>query len=289
MQTDNRPPGVLPGRTLPPSSGGACSALTAPSGGVGTGEAGPSSPGLVCPSTSHTFSSDIFICPEEYRDKRVRMGIVRGAEIIEMGMQSAGNRYRAAMVTTTYRPGVVYDPLQIALAVNNLRNWASRRGARVRYVWRLEFGARSGRLHYHVVVWLPRGLTMPKWDKAGWWPHGMTKMEWARRPVGYLAKYASKASTAGADEFSTKGARWWGIGGLDVAGRCRLRLLMAPGWVRSKAEAMGVDIVRRVGFGWWRIGAWEFRSPWEYLGLSLFGETMLRWRGWDEFAFELGT
>jgi hypothetical protein len=186
------------------------------------------------------------------------------------------------MVTLTYRPGVDYDPGQISASLHALKAWADREGYWVRWVWRLEFGSQTGRLHYHVLVWLPEGAYMPRWDERGWWSHGMTKMEEARSPVGYMAKYASKPAVwVGERRFNTKGARWWG-GRYSVAVRVLVRLRTAPRWVQDKAEVIG-GVVRRLAFGWWRIGAWEFRSPWECVGFA--GVVKLRWRGWDEYDF----
>ena len=58
------------------------------------------------------------------------------------------------------------------------------------YVWVLELTKR-GRPHYHVLFWLPKGVSMPKADKQGWWKHGMTRSG-GHSPVGYLCKYTSK-------------------------------------------------------------------------------------------------
>jgi hypothetical protein len=214
--------------------------------------------------------------------------LVQGAALVEQELQSGGTLYRAAFVTLTYRPGVDYDPRQISEALNCLRVWCERRGVWFRYVWRLEFGEVSGRLHYHVVVWLPRGISMPAWDTRGWWSHGMTQFQWARKPVGYLSKvarYAAKAAAASSEEFHTKGARWWGIGGITRSTRVALRLVLAPGWVRDMWAAMGCDgVVGRLAHGWWRIGGWEFRSPWELVSFDPGGVT-IRWRGWDQWDF----
>jgi hypothetical protein len=131
---------------------------------------------------------------------------------------------------------------------------------------------------------------MPMWDKRGWWPHGLTKMQWARRPVGYLAKcaqYAAKAPQESSPEFHTKSARWWGIGGIVAATRSALRLALAPGWVQRLAAALDVDDrVKRIQYGWWRIGPWEFRSPWELLSFDPAG-ALIRWRGWGQFDYAL--
>jgi hypothetical protein len=190
------------------------------------------------------------------------------------------------MVTPTYRPGVTYDPRQISRTLNALKMWAAREGHFVYWVWRMEFGEQTGRLHYHVMIWLPEGAYMPRWDEAGWWPHGMTKTEVARSPVGYMAKYASKqARFVGETTFNTKGARWWGAR-LPPDVRFLVRLRLAPLWVQDKWEQIG-GVLKRGSFGWWRIGAFEFRSPWEMVSFGALDGVKVRWRGWDQFDFVL--
>ena len=217
--------------------------------------------------------------------RRLKSGIIAGARGIEDCLQFGAKRYRAAMVTLTYRPGVTYSPRQISASLKLLEQWARVRGHFVYYVWRLEFGSRTGRLHYHVLVWLPKGATMPLWDKRGWWPHGMTNAEWARSPIGYIAKYAGKQATfVGETSFNTKGARWWG-GRFPPQTRFQIRLCTAPGWVQKKFDQIGGSL-KRLPFGWWRIGDWEFRSPWELVRFDV-GEAVIRWRGWGANDFEL--
>jgi hypothetical protein len=106
-----------------------------------------------------------------------------------------------------------------------------RRAVVARFVWCLELTKRLVP-HYHVLVWLPRGLTIPKPDKRGWWPWGMTRIEWARRAVGYVAKYASKA-TPECMNAMPKGARTHGVGGLQPEGRRELRWWKSPTFTRE--------------------------------------------------------
>jgi hypothetical protein len=123
---------------------------------------------------------------------------------------------------------------------------------------------------------------MPKWDKQGWWPHGMTRAEWARNPVNYISKYASKPAEFPGEGFHTDGARWWGCGGLPAGGRAKLRFVLAPAWVQRQADLMEAETVRKVLGGWWRIGGLVFRSPWEFVGMGPGGAPNLRWRGFGE-------
>jgi hypothetical protein len=209
---------------------------------------------------------------------RVRRTVLESAAAIQRDLQSSGVRYRAALVTCTYRPGVAWSPRHLTGALKSLNEWSRRRGGWVRNVWRLEFTKR-GVPHYHVVCWLPKGTTMPKWDNRGWWPHGMTNAKWARSPVGYIAKYAAKDADWPPGTCGTVGARWCGAGGLSVALRVAIRWACAPAWLRG----LGWDTdtpLRRVGSRW-RVGAWLYRSPWSVVEL-IGGYCEFRWRGWDD-------
>jgi hypothetical protein len=223
----------------------------------------------------------------DLRIARVRRGLLSRASVIEDELQESGVLYRAALITTTYRPDVAWGPRHLTASLKCLREWARRRRIWVKYVWRLEFGELNGRPHYHVVVWLPRGMKMPLWDKRGWWPHGMTNAVWARRPVGYIAKYAAKGTEWPVGTGSTAGARWFGVGGLSLRGRLRALWRAAPGWIRDRWPEG--DPLRRLSGSWWRLGSFvDLRSPWRAL---LVGDSVLfEWRGWgdDDIRFVAG-
>ena len=108
--------------------------------------------------------------------------------------------------------------------LKRIRHWLQRRSVRFCYVWVAELQQR-GALHYHILVWLPFGLTLPKPDKQGWWPHGSTRIEWARHPIGYLVKYASKFDIKCG---LPKGARLHGAGGFDQAAQQIRRWFNCP-------------------------------------------------------------
>ena len=170
----------------------------------------------------------------------------------------------------------------VRVSVKHYRQWGKRRGVALPIVWVAEThgggGANHGQVHYHLVVFVPRGLTPPMPDKQGWWRKGMSNCKWARSPVGYLAKYTSK----GTDGLSMPtGARLWGISGLSPSVRVRLAFALAPKWLQSFCEQ--VDVVRQIANGWWRncTSGWEYRSPWEF-EWGVHGPTV-RWRGWTEF------
>jgi hypothetical protein len=102
---------------------------------------------------------------------------------------------------------------------------------------------KKGVPHYHLVVWLPKGVTLPKPDKRGWWPHGSTRIEWARNAVGYIAKYASKGTEGHA---FPRGARLNGSGGLSIQARIERRFWTLPLYVRLAFDTI-VDIRKTPG------------------------------------------
>lgn len=167
-------------------------------------------------------------------------------------------RWRAAMLTLTYRPGVAWDGRHVSECLRHMRQWLKRRGIACRYVWVLET-TKAGKPHYHLVVWLPWGVKLPLLDVSGWWPHGMTRMEWARCAVGYVSKYVSKGQEGAA---LPPRARMYGVGGLEGEALDEARWWALPGWLRDLV-AVGAKVRRRVGGGWLDHDTGEcFVSPW---------------------------
>src|SRR5690606_16986167 len=128
----------------------------------------------------------------------------------------------------TYRPDAAWRPEHISQALAAWRK--EMRGRRLRYVWVLEL-TKAGKPHYHVMVWLPAGVLLEKPDRSGAWPHGMSRIEWARNAVGYLVKYASK----GTDGINLpRGARLFGVGGLNADSRLKRAWAMLPRYQRLR-------------------------------------------------------
>jgi hypothetical protein len=171
------------------------------------------------------------------------------------------SRYRVAMITLTYAPAHDYEANQISNLVRHLRKYFERKGVEFRYVWVMEY-TKKGRPHYHMLVWLPRGMTMPKPDKQGWWPWGMTKIEWAKNAVGYIAKYASKGDSLHQPE---RGARMHGSGGLTGDSLLEQRWWKLPTWARQSVTPS--DRCRRHKGGGLLIpeSGEVLESPWEVI------------------------
>lgn len=232
--------------------------------------------GLVHTSTSDTPPlsapvGGVEILPSESRLKRMRQGVITSARLHDEDCQRGGYRTFAAMVTLTYAPGSDYSARHVTEYLKRARQWLKRRGHSSRYVWVLEL-TKAGRPHYHVLWWLPRGVRLPKPDKAGWWPHGSSKIEGARRPVGYLAKYASKlagdAQGAMKEEARglPKGARMHGVGGLTASSAQERRWWLSPVWVKRSWPTFDSDVRPAPGGGWCSRAHGEWKSsPWRVL------------------------
>ena len=149
-------------------------------------------------------------------------------------------------MTLTYRGVNDWRADHVSQAVQSFRLWCKRQGVPCRYTWVAELQKR-GAVHYHLLAWLPRHLSMPKWDRprarsAAWWPHGMTNVQRAKAGVGYLMKYLSKLG-----EFHRfpKGLRLYGIGGLTGEGRSTRAWFNLPEWAK-RLHGVG-ELARRAG------------------------------------------
>lgn len=155
-------------------------------------------------------------------------------------------RCHALMVTLTYRQDDDWCPLQITAYLKRVRQYFLRRSVLIRYIWVHEL-TKAGKTHYHVLFWLPRCYQMPKADKRGWWPHGMTKTEKVRKnAIAYVAKYASK----GTHDDLPKGARLCGSGGLSADARDQRAWWGCPGYVRAWCPDYSDRPRRAEGGGW---------------------------------------
>ena len=188
--------------------------------------------GLVSVSTSHADESIITIDPLQTRLSRLRKAVGVSAKALQ---NLSGHSKNVCMVTLTYAgDNDAWSPKHISTYLNRVRDWHSRQGGgKLRYVWVAELQKR-GVIHYHVVFWLKKGLTMPKADKRGWWLHGWTNTMKARKPVAYIMKYASKADSK--NGVFPHGARIHGVGGLDDMGRACKRWVLWPAYVQANAS-----------------------------------------------------
>jgi len=183
----------------------------------------------------------------ENRIKRLRKSVLTSARLIQARLPSAVV-WVPVMVTLTYRPGVTWEAGHIRRFVDTIRQWGRRAGWKLPILWVMELH-KSGVPHYHVLVWMPRRLRLPRSDSRGWWPHGATNTVRARNGGGYLAKYASKGGAR--EGFSMpKGARIFGVSGMHQHER-----RVVAWWHLPKRLRIGSE-----GSVYWRRlpgGAWE--------------------------------
>jgi hypothetical protein len=189
--------------------------------------------GLVHTSTSDTrFAFKKTISDEEKRVRRLqkmKQNVITSARL--HSEETRGFRGKWAMLTLTYREDVSWAKYQITELVKRVREYCRRAGFDFRYVWVFELTKRL-RPHYHMLIWLPNGRTLPKPDKRGWWMCGWTRIEWARNVVGYVAKYGSKGID-GDSRMIPSGARLSGFGGLSKRSRVELRWWKLSRWLRE--------------------------------------------------------
>lgn len=215
-----------------------------------------SASGLVSVSTTCTKSPVVVQVSEnciEIDSKQARVTRLRkGLGIAAKQLHNLGPlNQQIWMQTLTYAgDNSAWRPEHISRYLDALRRWSyARTGTKkVRYAWVAELQKR-GVIHYHVIVWLPAGLTPPKadvwWrrtDKRGnvtheppMWSHGMSNRLRSTSPVAYLMKYASKIDSKNVGVFP-HGARIHGVGGLDETGRCIRRWVLWPAYVQGNAS-----------------------------------------------------
>lgn len=221
--------------------------------------------------------STVTIDPRVQRSSRCRKTLLNTARLLTKQMQARKHRYRVAFLTLTYAKVDGYSPGHVHAFMTHLRNWLTRRGIPCCGLRKLEMQKR-GAVHHHLMIWLPKGVTLPKPDKRGWWPHGLTNCQWLRNGYGYAAKYVSKAE----QDTIPKGARLYSVFGLDPDQKTEVSWWITPKYVR---EAFPLDAghrpIRAKGGGWIsRLTGEMVYSEWQFGGIvrvSLDGKPATGW------------
>jgi len=202
---------------------------------------------------------------------RLRKSVMTAARLINDRTSIPANnphgwRYRPFMITLTYRDGVEWRSEHISKFLDAMQAWAVRQtGSRFPYLWVMEL-TKKGRPHFHVLIWAPARLTIPKPDKRGWWKHGSrsagSRVERVRNSVGYVAKYASKFASKDA-EFPPN-ARIHGVGGITAWERRVVAWWKMPKDLRDD-KGEGVNLWHRCpGGGWYNRSTHErILSQWK--------------------------
>ena len=168
------------------------------------------------------------------------------------------------VVDLTYAPEHSWRPLHISEFLAVVKKYL---GKKLKgYSWVAEMQKR-GAVHYHVVLAVEKGVKIPKPDKEGWWPYGMTRVRKKKKPMGYLMDYVRKVRQK---QGYPKGIRIFAVVWFQWASDGDSRFLLAlwslPGWLLERIDQF-TAILERVlprrwpgGYWAWK-GRW-FRSPW---------------------------
>lgn len=226
--------------------------------------------GLVHSSTSDTRRVSMKLDPNHIRAVRLKKSLITSARLHDAEAKKGAFRGAWYMLTTTYRVGSDFSPRDISEALKRVRGFFNRAirlrfrsyRPRFRYLWCGEL-TQAGVPHYHVLIWIPKGIFIPKLDRKGWWPHGSTNIQKARNAVGYLAKYASKFNADMVGAFP-KGFRTHAVGGLNDESKRELRWWKAP---KSARDALGVlaDIRKALGGYVDKLTGDYWPSPWKVI------------------------
>jgi hypothetical protein len=230
-------------------------------------------PGRVPYETSDTpeDKTRFLIDPVESRYTRMKRGTITSARLHQEAMAALRARFKTAMLTLTYRPGIEWKPHHISDLIKCIREHCRRAGILFRGVWVAELQKR-GAVHYHLLFWLPFGVTLPKPDKRGWWPHGMTNWKWLRKPMRYITKYVSKGS---GDLHFPKGLRLYGAFGLGQMQKMQRRWWMLPGYIRSRFNDWREDVTRAAKGFVVRSTGEHVNSLYKFVGME-FGQAWIR-------------
>ena len=218
-------------------------------------------PGLVVLETSTTQTPWDPTNPQENRRRRLskmRRAVRNTADLVRDHIEGLNWRYHAVMVTPTYRDPDAWSARHMSDLTDRISKWAKRGDFKIFYVWVAEL-TKAGRVHYHLVVWLPTAEKLPKADDRGWWPHGMTRTEACRNGPGYLMKYLSKGDDG---QSFPKGLRLHGRGGLTPGMRLIVGWWLLPRYVREHFTLMTSKIRRKKGGGWEDIWTGEWLPSW---------------------------
>lgn len=164
---------------------------------------------------------------------------------------------RAVAMTLTYENLTEFSSKHISEFLGRLRRALKRMGHSLPYAWVLE---RASHLHYHLLLWLPRGYVLDLAKLSKWWPFGSTWVQSCRSVKAwgrYMAKLNSIAQLP-------KGARLYGYGGLDQDGKLAVSRAVLPRWLLALVP-VGHRVRRCPGGGWVNIATGEIHcSPYRW-------------------------
>ena len=150
---------------------------------------------------------------------------------------------RAVALTLTFGDDGEFYSRHISDFLDRVRKALKRRShAVLPYTWVLE---RGNRLHYHLMLWLPRDFVLDKRKLEQWWPWGTTWTACCRH-VKRWGRYMAKFECVGR---IPKAARLFGYGGLDESGKTAVQRAGLPRWLQALLPRNG-RARRFAGGGW---------------------------------------
>ncbi|MDS0796972.1 hypothetical protein NUV26_32930 [Burkholderia pseudomultivorans] len=173
------------------------------------------------------------------RRTKARKRLLRATQEHRRHAKFAG--LRAVALTLTFADNGKFCAKLISKFIACVRQAMKRLGHRLPYSWVLES---EGRLHYHLMFWLPRSFILDKEKLAQWWPWGTTWTAGCRLIKGwarYMAKFDCMARLP-------KGVRLFGYGGLDEGGKAAVQRACLPRWLQALLPRG--ECVRRFQGGW---------------------------------------
>lgn len=214
------------------------------------------------------ITGEIFeVDPREARIKRLRRRVWAWCKAMEAYRKAAKERVVVKMVTLTYRHVDQWRPNHIRSFMLVVRRFFA---GRLRgYCWVAELQKR-GAVHYHVLIAHANGKRMPYLDKAGWWTHGMTRVETVKHLL-YVMKYTQKGSDdTNSYPHNARTFATWLPRDVEIpsAEYRNWRISAYPKWVGDRLRDIdGVGLARPSRFGGWIIGGEVISSPYKFLGV----------------------
>jgi len=169
----------------------------------------------------------------------------------------------ALCLTLTYKSNAEFCRKHISAFFDKVRRWAKNQGFSLPYAWVLE---QETSLHYHLIIWLPRGVRVDRAKLACWWNWGSTWIK-SCRSVASWGSYITKFERP--KRPMPKGVRLFGYGGLDVATKQKVARSGWPLWL-VKLVPTGQPARRCKGGGWVNLSTGEIyasRYNWTPLGM----------------------
>lgn len=204
----------------------------------------------------------------QQRKKQQRKKIKNFVRISQQ-MAAREGKYAIAM-TLTFASDSDYSPKCMRTFTEKFRRWLKRRGHSLQYVWVLE---RQSRIHYHLILWLPRSIRIDFDLLSKWWPWGKTWSENCRSPHNwgsYMAKLEKPTTPF------RKNTRMYGYGGLDAKAKTEWARVNLPLWLQ-RVLPKG-EVATRVRGGWASVTTGAiYHSPylWSPLGMLFLGASAM--------------